>query len=201
MPKKLMESRAHLRDAMIDTAERVIIADGVDRLTARKLAGELGIAVGTTYNVFRQMDDLISEVNARTLSRLANEVERVDLTGADREVVLMEFADKYIGFVSENPNLWAALFAGTLDLGSEVQKKNTVQVHKLFGFLEDALRPLFPAGADADIAQSARALWAAVHGMLMLTSGGRNEALGLGDIRNAVRILVHYHIAGVRSES
>ena len=42
------------------------------------MASELGIAVGTTYNVFRQMDDLIGEVNARTIANITNIITNVD---------------------------------------------------------------------------------------------------------------------------
>jgi AcrR family transcriptional regulator len=202
MPKKLMATREDLRTAMIDTAERLIALHGVAALTARRLAGEMGIAVGTTYNFFKQMDDLISEVNARTLAALASEIEAVGKSNDEPEQMLMDYADCYIEFVNGHSNLWAALFVGAIDVESEVQERNTALVHRMFDVLEKALTPLYvtdPNGSAA--AKSARALWAAVHGVLSLTSGGRDKVLGFGDIRGTVRLLVHYHVAGVQSGS
>ena len=102
MPKKIMESREELRTAMIDAAERIITEQGVEALTARRLASDLNIAVGTTYNVFRQMDDLIGEVNARTIARITGIITNVDTTGRKSDELLMAYADAYIGFVTAN---------------------------------------------------------------------------------------------------
>ncbi|MGI9481790.1 MAG: TetR/AcrR family transcriptional regulator [Hyphomicrobiales bacterium] len=200
MPKKLMETREDLRNAMIDAAEAIIVADGVESLTARRLATDMGIAVGTTYNQFRQMDELISEVSARTLAALGREIKAAAGAGGAPEDNIMAYAEAYLEFVSSNPKRWAALFSGSLDPQSEAQHRNNEQIQKLFSFLEGELSELY-GGENRDVVkQSARALWAAVHGMLMLASGGRLEVLELDDIHSSVRLLVRYHLAGMAAQ-
>lgn len=200
MPKKLMKSAEDLRNAMIDAAERIITAEGVEALTARRLAKDMGIAVGTTYNQFRQMDELVSEVSARTLAELGGKITEVGEAPGTPEEKIMSYAEAYMDFVSENPNRWTALFSGTLDPQSAAQQRNNEQIRKLFGFLEGELGALYRGDNPEVVRQSARALWAAVHGMLMLTSGGRAEVLELADIHSAVRLLVRCHIAGMSAE-
>ncbi|MGI9372566.1 MAG: TetR/AcrR family transcriptional regulator [Hyphomicrobiales bacterium] len=200
MPKKIMQNRNELRIAMIDTAERIIEQDGVEALTARKLAHEMGIAVGTTYNFFKQMDDLISEVSTRTLSALAAEIEAAENAGEDIEAQLTTYADAYITFVTNNPKRWAALFAGAIDTDSEVQNRNAEQVLRLFNALERVFAPIAKQIPNFDPAKSARALWAAVHGVLTLASTGRIESIGLGDARETVRLLIHFHVAGINAQ-
>lgn len=199
MPKKIRESREELRDAMTDTAERVIVAEGVGALTARRLASELDIAVGTTYNVFKDMSGLIEEVNARTIARISDEISAVDVSSGTGEEVLMRYADAYIGFVKENHRLWAALFTGEVNPESTAHQRNLKNTLRLFDYLEKALSSIAPQADDSTISASARALWAAVHGMLSLVAGNRHEILGLGDIRETIRVLVHNHVAGMRA--
>lgn len=199
MPKKIMESREELRTAMIDAAERIITEQGVEALTARRLAADLNIAVGTTYNVFRQMDDLISEVNARTISKITGIITSVDKTTRKSDELLMAYADAYIGFVTANENTWAALFVGEIDPESEAHKHNLNQTLHLFSYIEDALRAVSPETDEREIKASARALWAAVHGMLSLVAHGRHSILGLGNIRDTISVLITTHVAGMKA--
>ena len=113
----------------------------------------------------------------------------------------MRYADAYIGFVKTNQELWAALFTGEVDPESTSHQRNLKNTLRLFDYLETALRSIAPDADDKTLSASARALWAAVHGMLSLVAGNRHEILGLGDIRETVRVLVHNHVAGMKSAS
>lgn len=200
MPKKIMESREELRTAMIDAAERIITEQGVEALTARRLAADLNIAVGTTYNVFRQMDDLVSEVNARTITKITGIITSVDKANRKSDELLMAYADAYIGFVTANENTWAALFVGEIDPESESHQHNLNQTLHLFSYIEDALRTVSPKADESEVKASARALWAAVHGMLSLVAHGRHSILGLGNIRDTISVLIATHVAGMKAK-
>ena len=199
MPKKIMDSREELRTAMIDAAERIITDQGVEALTARRLAADLNIAVGTTYNVFRQMDELIGEVNARTIAKITGVITSVDTSARKSDELLMAYADAYIGFVTANENTWAALFVGEVDPESETHQRNLAQTLHLFSYIEEALRTIAPDTDEAEIQASARALWAAVHGMLSLVAHGRHSILGLGNIRDTIKVLITNHVAGMKA--
>src|ERR1700737_1223693 len=64
------DHHAVLRERLIDAAERTIAANGLAGLRARDLAREAGCAVGTIYNVFEHLDELILCVGSRTLAML-----------------------------------------------------------------------------------------------------------------------------------
>jgi len=200
MPKKIMDSREELRTAMIDVAERIITEQGVDALTARRLAADLKIAVGTTYNVFRQMDDLIGEVNARTIAKITSIITSVDKSARRSDELLMAYADAYICFVTAIENTWAALFVCEFDPEIESHKRNLTQTLHLFSYIEEALRAASPETDESEIQASARALWAAVHGMLSLVAHGRHSILGLGNIRDTIKILISNHVAGMKAK-
>ena len=66
-----------LRGQLTDVAERTIAEKGLAALKARDLAREAGCAVGTIYNVFEHLDELVLCVGSRTLAMLEATLEPV----------------------------------------------------------------------------------------------------------------------------
>ena len=193
--KKRLRS-ADMRTEMIEAAERIVSGEGLSALTARRLAVDVGVAVGTIYNVFDNLDALVAEVNARTLNELAAAISSVPTgLGATREV-LLGFADRYTDFVRDNPRRWMAVFEAEISEGQQPPPNQTA-IDRLFGFLEDAI------GAsddriDAQLAhQSARGLWAAVHGLLILSASNRLPVIRLENVRSTIDHLVTCHLLGL----
>ena len=192
MARRAIDNRDELGAALIDAAEAMIRRDGVAAVTARGLAGQLGVSVGTVYNVHGSMDALIEKVNARTLMRLEEEISGIDLRQGSVEDVLIEFANRYMSYVQKNLNLWSVLFEGQL---SDSNNANQVRIDRLFGFLESALEPLAPDAATR--AKSARVLWASVHGILQMAFTGRLQLLKIDDVQTIVRHAIGCHLAGL----
>ena len=193
--KKRLRS-ADMRTEMIEAAERIVSGEGLSALTARRLAVDVGVAVGTIYNVFDNLDALVAEVNARTLNELAAAISSVPTgVGGTREV-LLGFADRYFDFVRDNPRRWMAVFEAEISEGHQPPPNQTA-IDRLFGFLEDAI------GAsddriDARLAhQSARGLWAAVHGLLILSASNRLPVIRLENVRSTIDHLVTCHLLGL----
>ncbi|TIX63603.1 MAG: helix-turn-helix transcriptional regulator, partial [Mesorhizobium sp.] len=62
--------KEEMSERVIAIAENLIEAGGAENLKARTIATEAGIAVGSIYNLFRDIDDLHRAVNMRLLDRL-----------------------------------------------------------------------------------------------------------------------------------
>ena len=67
---KTAERRQQLKNALISAAEGTIENHGLGGLKARALAYRVGCAVGAIYNVVTDLNDLVFEVNSRTLTAL-----------------------------------------------------------------------------------------------------------------------------------
>src|ERR1700739_2254174 len=67
---KQAHRHAALRTRLVDAAERTIAERGLAALKARDLAAEAGCAIGTIYNVFEHLDELVLAVGSRTLAML-----------------------------------------------------------------------------------------------------------------------------------
>ena len=70
MARRSDHSREEIKEMALVAAEKMILANGKDGLSARKVAQEIGYTVGTLYLVFKNLDELILHVNGRTLDRL-----------------------------------------------------------------------------------------------------------------------------------
>ena len=93
------------------TAAEAIIADqGFPALSARKVAGAIGYTVGTLYLVFENLDDLILQVNGRTLDRLHRQIIEDQSDDADAQARLLQLGHSYIRFADAEPHAWKMIF-------------------------------------------------------------------------------------------
>ena len=194
MAKKLRGE--DLRVAMIDTAEKIVVSDGLKALTARRVASETGVAIGTTYNVFDNLFELIAEVNARSLDKLAGEIGKLDLESMTARDALVAVAESYLEFVKANRNRWLAVFEVEMPAGINMLP-NQRYVDGLFATLEQIVMRYDRAIGPETASLSARGLWAALHGLLMLSESNRLTALGLPTIGQTMEHLIDCHLQGL----
>ena len=76
MISKVAAKKETLRNKIIELAEMKIATGGLLALRARDLATEAGCALGSLYNMFADLDDLILHVNARTLVAIDAQMAR-----------------------------------------------------------------------------------------------------------------------------
>ncbi|MDG4796818.1 TetR/AcrR family transcriptional regulator [Micromonospora sp. WMMD1082] len=157
------------RDAIVATAGQLAEAEGWAAVTTRRLAERADIDLGTFYECFADRDAVIAAVAVRGFADLAATLGAAR-TAVDRPPeVWPAVMAAYLDFAYANPEVYDAMFAHTpeLILGAE-QVPETVAA--AFGELRAALSAL-AAGRDADTL--AELGWSLLHGMVMLTRGGR----------------------------
>ena len=106
---------AALRTRLINAAERTIAERGLAALKARDLAAEAGCAIGTIYNVFEHLDELVLAVGSRTLAMLDAALEaarsRGPYSSAEEAIAdLVRLALAYLDFAARHQVRWRALF-------------------------------------------------------------------------------------------
>ena len=187
---------ADMKAEIVQIAEKIVSGEGLSALTARRVAIDAGVAVGTIYNIFENLGALVAEVNARTLVDLAAALSDVQTGEGSTHDVLIGFADRYMDFVRDNPHRWMAVFEVEMpDAGQMAPNQATID--RLFSFLEDAICA-HDNRIDAQMARrSARGLWAAVHGLLMLSASRRLPAIRLENVRPTIDHLITCHLLGL----
>ena len=197
MGRRSDHSRPELLELALESASKIVSKQGFRELSTRRIAARIGYSAGTLYQLFDDLDDLILQMNARTLDGLLKACREVDFS-TEPEVTLQNLAGRYIEYVSHNPGLWNAIFEHGLPDGRAVPDWYAERTRQLLGFAEKAIEPLFAAGEELVLRHEAHVLWAALYGIAALATA---QKLTADESPEAlVRSLVRNYLAGLRSQ-
>lgn len=197
MGRRSDHSPEALKALALDAAQRILSRDGLQQLTVRHIAAEIGYSPGTLYNHYRNFDELILQVNAATLDRLMVRLHEI-ARQQEAEPALRAMARAYIEETRAEPNLWSAVYEHRLASPGVVPDWYAERVARMFQPVEKALRPMFAEADREKLRQTARILWSAVHGIAALAVSQKLERVaGLAAEVMADQLVSHY-LAGLR---
>lgn len=181
-------------EALIDAAEARIIAEGVASLKARDLASDIGVALGGLYNIVADMDMLLLKVAQRTMERLDAALEAgaasvVADTPRAAITQLVAIAHAYYDFSRKNLRLWRALFEMRLK-NPDLPEWNRQAQLGLFRHMTAPLARLRPEADDEARTLTARTLFAAVHGVVVIGLEERLIAVPAAAMKQQIEWLV-----------
>ncbi len=191
--QKVLEAqpyRQRLEARMTDIAERIIASEGLPAVQARRIAQEADCSVGTLYNVFGGLDGLIIAVNRRSLAALGamlGTAARGAGTASARDR-LLALALAYRDFAFGQKTRWRALFEHRMEQGVAVPATYRDEQSALFALIEQALTHAVPEPEER--ATAARALFAAVHGIITLALDNKLGAEDAEETERQIRFLV-----------
>jgi AcrR family transcriptional regulator len=195
---KALERREKLRKDLILAAERSIAAGGLAALKTRELAREIGCANGAVYNLVADVDELILLVGSRTLARLDAVLTEAESAGpAPPTETLVRIAVAYCDFAGENLELWRALFEHRMTPGKPVPEWAVSEQMNLFRHIFAPLAALLPQRSEAELGVTARSLFSAVHGMVLLGLEQKLIAVPLEALRREIATIVRATIEGL----
>jgi AcrR family transcriptional regulator len=199
---KALERRAKLRENLILAAERSIAAGGLTGLKTRELAREIGCANGAVYNLVEDMDELILRVGSRTLGRLDATLAAAESDGpvSPRET-LVRIAVAYSDFAAENLGLWRALFEHRMAPGKPVPEWAISEQMDLFRHIYRPLAALFPKRSPLELGVTARSLFSAVHGMVLLGLEQKLIAVPIDELRKEIATIVRAMVDGLTEKN
>lgn len=194
MGRRADHSRTELRQMILDAATGLIDRDGPAGLTARAVARRIGYSVGTIYNLYADLDDLVWQVNGRTLDALHANLAAAS-TGAAAEERVQRLAQAYLDFVAAYPRRWACVLERRPQGGGEAPRWYRDRIRRLFDLAEDALAAHFAPNDVAARRRSAHVLWAGLSGIALLSETASLPAeTGPAEL---VAALVDTHLAGI----
>ena len=94
------------KDAIVKAALNVAGKKGIDAVTAREVAKELGVSVGPIFTWFESMDDLKKEVFELAKKNYCSHIE----LGLQAQIPFLGVWQQYIKFAKEEPELYKLLF-------------------------------------------------------------------------------------------
>lgn len=196
MARRSDHSREQIREMALAAAEKIVAEQGYPALSSRKVAAAIGYTVGTLYLVFENLDDLILQVNARTLDRLHRRMLADQKRCPDTRACLLQLGHSYILFADEEPHAWQMVFEHRLadERGSPDWFRE--KVARMFALVEEHLAPLANDRSQREIAQAARALWGGVHGICTLAITHTLGVAGVESVQEITQILMSNFLSG-----
>ena len=194
---KALIRRAKFREELILAAERAIAAGGLAALKTRELAREIGVANGAVYNLVEDVDELILRVGSRTLARLDAALTSESNGPTSPRETLVRIAVAYCNFAAENLELWRALFEHRMAPGKPVPQWAVDEQMNPFRHIYRPLTELFPKRTPADLGVTARSLFSAVHGMVLLGLEQKLIAVPVIELRKEIGIIVGAMVDGL----
>lgn len=189
------KSKEEIRIDLIIKSREIIKEKGVDNLTARKLAEYSGYVVGTIYNRFKSMDELVMWENCLTLDELYESLRTVEMS-SDAYANLNRLLDRFVEFVLDNKNLWFTLynfhFKNIMDNFAVFYLRRILKIIKL---LENNLYKLFTKVPGNERRVSTEVLFISLFALSSLLTTEREFARL--EKRYVVKILFNTYLAGV----
>lgn len=150
------------REEVVEAALKIVMREGIENLTARALAGELGSSARPVFTVFSGMDEVQCEVIKAAHALYNKMVEQ----GLKENLAFKGVGKAYIRFAIEYPKLFQMLF---------MREKSTVpELNSVLGMIDENYGKILQSieiGYGFDIETSKeiyRHLWIYSHGIAVL---------------------------------
>ncbi|WP_410813565.1 TetR/AcrR family transcriptional regulator [Micromonospora sp. 067-2] len=158
------------RDLIVAVARELAEAEGWAGVSTRRLAERAEVDVGDLYRHFADQDALLAAVAVCAFADLAADLAEAHADAiADPERAWPAVITAYLDFAYTNPEVYDAMLALTPDLALGVDGVPAAP-RAVLAELRAALTPL-AEGRDPDVL--AEVGWSLLHGVVMLTRGGR----------------------------
>ena len=96
---------------IIDTAFELVKEEGIQNVTARKLAGKIGCSTQPIFRVYSNMNELIEEIYLRSIDTFANYYENYE---SEIDIPFIHLGLAYINFAREHKELFKLLFTSDI---------------------------------------------------------------------------------------
>lgn len=174
MPRVLsQEDVADFRERLCQAAERLFAERGIEAVTMRQLAAELGVSPMTPYRYFQDKDDILAAVRAQGFDRFADALEKAAAEATDPVERSRVMGEAYLGFALEHPHTYKLMF----DLGQPEEQRFPDLVAasaRAREMMRHNVRGMLDAGLiEGDLDMVAHVFWASIHGVVVLGLAGK----------------------------
>ena len=170
MGRRSDHTRQELERLFVIEGHKHMAEVGFARFSAREVAKRVGYSIGTLYNVFGTLDQLLIAINTRTFQLWAEEVRQaLEGSGLDRIRCLVE---AYFGFARANPHSWRAIYEHHLPPDVALTDEQNQRRGDLTQIIVNEVTAVLPAKAQPGAPRLARSLIAVVHGHCVFDLNG-----------------------------
>jgi AcrR family transcriptional regulator len=169
------ESREALRLGILDTAGRLLVEEGPQALSMRRVAREVNASTQVLYTMFGGKDGLANELFLEGFARLAG-AHGAARRSEDPLPHLYDRAEVYFENALANPNYYRVMFSDAIP-GFKPSEETLAKTWGTFDAFTEAVRAcaqagLFAGEVEEEPREAALSLWSAAHGVVSLHIAG-----------------------------
>lgn len=199
MARRSDHNREQLKEMAINAGLETIVNGGLSAFSARKVAKQIGYTVGTLYNIFKDLDDFIIQINLSTLHDLSAAIIPKNSKNINPEQELINIGKHYINFAFHNFNRWNALFLHQVPNDRRLPNENYAYILQLHNYLVKTMLKIAPfKQEEAEI--NAKILWSSIHGICMLGITQKLELISDGSLQLMAETLVKNQLIGMKQK-
>ncbi|HYE70818.1 MAG TPA: TetR/AcrR family transcriptional regulator, partial [Aquabacterium sp.] len=145
---------------------------GVEGVTMREIAAELGWSSTTAYRYFKNKEEILAAVRAAAFDRFCEVIEEATVSSTDPRTSARNVGQAYLAFALANQDAYRMMF----DVGQAEVSANTELAQSLARArrsMVSYVEPLVEKGiVRAEAHALGQMLWASSHGLVMLRFSG-----------------------------
>jgi len=168
-----------VRERLLEVASQAVAERGADGVALRDVASRAGTSTTAVYSLFGGRPELLAAVGEEAFRRFAAHLDAAPRTG-DPRADLLALGLAYRESALADPHFYRIMF-DVPGAGARAPGHPSTHDTPTFLVLRDAVRAVVgDSPADASVEDAAHALWALVHGLVVLElaglDGGRDVA-------------------------
>ncbi len=162
------KDKGKIRQAMMQAAGELLLEQGYEGFSLRKVAQRVGFSPGNIYLYFKDKDDLLYSAIADGFRQFGERLEQAVAQTKDPFERILSLGRSYVEFGLENPVHYELMFVQRTDY--LFVKRQIPGVDKLM-YLKQAVAEAMIAGVirQGNISSITDSLWALVHGVVSLS--------------------------------
>jgi len=175
LPDRRARHRASLRQEILAAASKLLVEEGYERVTMRRIAASIEYSPTTIYLHFKDKDELVLAICEETFAQLAAKVEVLKAAPGAPLTRLREVLRAYIEFGLKHPSHYAVTFLQAQKTKRKRQFEGSIAA-RAFGALRECVAACVKNGdiSTGSVDTTAQLLWASIHGLtaLLITDKG-----------------------------
>jgi AcrR family transcriptional regulator len=171
-PVLTAEEVAKSRADVCRVAEVLFARHGVEGVTMRQIAAELGWSSTTAYRYFKNKEEILAAVRAAAFDRFCEVIEEATRSSPDSRKCARNVGEAYLGFALSNQDAYRMMFdvsqaaiTGSAELTQALERARRSMVSYVAPLIEQGI-------VRGDAHALGQMLWASAHGLVMLRLSG-----------------------------
>lgn len=185
----------NLKSDLLKIARELIKSDGLDGFDIRKLVKAANCSVGTFYNHYKGLHDLIIHINGETVDRFGEYVlHDIDSKDLPKEII-RKICLNYITYAKDNHSEWLLLLEYPVNM--ELPEWYQLKIDQLFKKVSHIFHPIL-RGPKKHTDRAVKVLWGSLHGICSLILKDKLRFHHEQDTLELCQELFHNYILGYR---